>query len=93
MTEVAHDLSSPWILAGQDNGWPESEGLRGGTGAPAIGEAVAHLVGTYGRLRTVEVAPDGALWVVTSQTDGFGWAGATPIARDDRIPRIERGTQ
>jgi glucose/arabinose dehydrogenase len=40
------------------------------------------------RLRTVEVAPDGSLWVVTSETDGFGWAGAAPVAGDDRILRI-----
>ena len=26
------------------------------------------------RLRTIEVAPDGSLWAVTSETDGFGWA-------------------
>ncbi len=91
------------ISAGQDYGWPDSEGLVGGTGTPPIltfapteaspsgiahasgslwmaslrgqrlwqmpvangkptGEAVAHFVGEYGRLRTVEVAPDGALW-------------------------------
>lgn len=53
------------------------------------GEPVAHLLGEFGRLRTVEVAPDGSLWVVTSETDGAGWAGATPTAGDDRILRIE----
>jgi glucose/arabinose dehydrogenase len=53
------------------------------------GEPIAHLQGELGRLRTVEVAPDGALWVVTSETDGFGWAGATPTEGDDRVLRIE----
>jgi len=53
------------------------------------GEAIAHLRGQFGRLRTVEVAPDGALWVVTSETDGFAWAGASPTKGDDRILRIE----
>jgi glucose/arabinose dehydrogenase len=118
------------IQAGQDYGWPESEGLQGGTGTlpiftfptedaspsgiawaegslwmaslrgqrlwqlpveggAAAGEPIAHFVGEYGRLRTVEVAPDGALWVVTSETDGFGWAGATPEDGDDRVLRIE----
>lgn len=118
------------IAAGLDYGWPESEGLIGGTGTPPIfvfdpreaspsglahaggslwmaalrgqrlwqlpvedgraaGEPIAHLAGEFGRLRTVEVAPDGALWVVTSETDGFGWAGATPEDGDDRILRIE----
>jgi glucose/arabinose dehydrogenase len=118
------------IQAGQDYGWPESEGLQGKSGTPPIftfptrdaspsgiayakgslwmaalrgqrlwqlpvsngkaaGEPIAHLQGEYGRLRTVELAPDGALWVVTSETDGFGWAGATPTDGDDRVLRIE----
>lgn len=118
------------IVAGQDYGWPESEGLIGGTGTPPIftfgpreaspsgiayaqgslwmaalrgqrlwqlpvengvptGEPISHFEGTFGRLRTVAVAPDGALWIITSETDGFGWAGATPTDGDDRILRVE----
>ena len=118
------------IRAGQDYGWPASEGLRGNRGTPPIftfvpteaspsgmayaagslwmaslrgqrlwqlpvangrptGQPIAHLQGRYGRLRTVEVAPDGALWIITSQTDGFGWAGARPTPGDDRILRVE----
>ncbi|MBB2946349.1 glucose/arabinose dehydrogenase [Actinoplanes lutulentus] len=49
-----------------------------------IGEPVAQLTGTYGRLRTVEVAPDGALWVTTSNTDGRG----DVRGGDDRILRF-----
>jgi glucose/arabinose dehydrogenase len=54
----------------------------------ATGAPIAHLTEEYGRLRTVEVAPDGALWVITSETDGFGWVGATPTEGDDRIRRV-----
>lgn len=54
----------------------------------AAGEPIAHMVRDERRLRTVAVAPDGSLWVVTSETDGFGWGGAAPTAGDDRILRI-----
>lgn len=48
------------------------------------GQPRQYLTGEYGRLRTVEVAPDGALWVTTSNRDGRG----KPRAGDDRILRI-----
>ncbi len=41
----------------------------------------AFFVGKYGRLRTVVPAPDGNLWVTTSNRDGRG----EPASEDDRI--------
>ena len=57
----------------------------GSDGKP-IGSGEELLVGTYGRLRHVEQAPDGSLWVLTSNRDGRG----SPTADDDRIIRIGR---
>jgi len=42
------------------------------------------LVGRYGRLRTVTLAPDGSLWVTTSNRDGIN----PPRPGDDRILQI-----
>ncbi|MFC8384537.1 PQQ-dependent sugar dehydrogenase [Nocardia sp. NPDC057272] len=42
------------------------------------------LVGEYGRLRDVAVAPDGSLWLLTNNTDGRG----DPATGDDRIVRL-----
>ena len=42
------------------------------------------LEGEYGRLRTVRVGPDGALYVLTSNRDGRG----SPAETDDRVLRV-----
>ncbi|MCW2798233.1 PQQ-dependent sugar dehydrogenase [Nocardioides sp.] len=45
------------------------------------GNPQAFFVGEYGRMRTVAFAPDGMLWLTTSNRDNRG----TPQAGDDRI--------
>jgi len=53
----------------------------------SAGRPVSVPVGDLGRLRDVVVAPDGALWVLTNNTDGRG----SPRSGDDRIVRVWRG--
>lgn len=48
------------------------------------GVEAEHFGGELGRLRDVVVAPDGALWILTNNTDGRG----DPRPGDDRIVRI-----
>ncbi len=52
-----------------------------------VGKVRDFFVGDYGRLRTVAVAPDGMLWVTTSNRDGRG----DPAEADDRILVVDPG--
>lgn len=54
--------------------------LRGTT----AGKPRAFLTGELGRLRSIALAPDGSLWVGTSNTDGR----ADPSRSDDRLVRV-----
>lgn len=53
----------------------------------AGGDPTPLLQGEYGRLRAAATAPDGALWVLTSNRDGRG----DPEQADDRVLRLEVG--
>ena len=57
--------------------------LRG----PDSGRIRRHFRGRFGRIRQVAKAPDGSLWITTSNRDGRG----SPAASDDRVIRVVLG--
>jgi glucose/arabinose dehydrogenase len=92
--------TNPLVTWGTDEASPSGAAIAGGTLYVAalrgerlwtvplqgdrLGEPRAELRDRYGRLRTVERAPDGSLWVATSNQDGRG----DPRGGDDRILRF-----
>jgi glucose/arabinose dehydrogenase len=66
----------------------KEQDLRRLTPADAAFSAVSHedilLDGRFGRLRSIAVGPDGALYLGTSNRDGRG----NPGSDDDRILRV-----
>jgi glucose/arabinose dehydrogenase len=49
-----------------------------------VGRPNEYFKDRFGRLRSVQLAPDGSLWVTTSNRDGRG----NPVLTDDRIIRV-----
>jgi glucose/arabinose dehydrogenase len=94
MVTVHPDDASPSGLA-YAHGSLWMAGLRGqrlwqipvGAGGVA-GDPIAHFNGRWGRLRTVELAPDGSLWLLTSNSDEATWGGTDPRPGDDRLLRV-----
>ncbi len=77
---IAYAKGSIWVAA------PRGERLWriALNGTKPVAAPQAFLPGRYGRLRTVVAADDGALWLVTGNTDGRG----KPREGDDRILRL-----
>jgi glucose/arabinose dehydrogenase len=70
--------------------------LRGGKlwvipviGDKKLGEPQEFFKGKFGRLRKATLAPDGTLWLLTSNKDGRGgWSRGGENPQDDRIIRV-----
>jgi len=70
--------------------------LRGGKlwvipviGDKQLGEPKEFFKGRFGRLRAATLAPDGSLWLMTSNKDGRGgWSSGGGNSQDDRIIRV-----
>jgi glucose/arabinose dehydrogenase len=76
-------LSGPYVFLGAMDGRQVTVVQLDGKGAPT-GDPQPFLADRYGRLRTVVLAADGALWITTSNRDGVG----TPEQDDDRVLRV-----
>ncbi len=77
---LAYAGGSLWLATLQGQRLYRIPVLSGGR----LGSPTSVLTREFGRLRTVARAPDGALWVTTSNRDGRG----DPVAADDRVIRI-----
>ncbi len=74
--------------------------LRGGKlwvipviGDKQLGEPKEFFKGRFGRLRAATLAPDGSVWLMTSNKDGRGgWSSGGGNSQDDRIIRVSLKT-
>lgn len=76
-------VSGPYVFLGAMDGRQVDVVELDGTGKP-VGDPEPFLPEQYGRLRTVVLDAQGALWITTSNKDGIG----TPEADDDRVLRV-----
>jgi glucose/arabinose dehydrogenase len=76
-------VSGPYVFLGALDGRQVQVVQLDGTGKP-VADPEAFLQDQYGRLRTVVLDVQGALWITTSNRDGVG----TPEADDDRVLRV-----
>ncbi len=77
-------VSGDFVFLGALDGATIVLATLGPDGTPTE-EPTEFLADEYGRLRTVVIDVEGALWITTSNTDGLG----TPTEDDDRVLRIQ----
>jgi glucose/arabinose dehydrogenase len=76
-------VSGPYVFLGAMDGRQVQVVELDGKGSP-VGDPTPFLADRYGRLRTVVLDAQGALWITTSNRDGLG----TPEQDDDRVLRV-----
>jgi glucose/arabinose dehydrogenase len=77
-------VSGPYVFLGALDGQQVLVVQLDGTGVP-VEEPEPFLADEYGRLRSLAIDVQGALWVTTSNRDGVG----TPTEDDDRVLRVQ----
>jgi len=77
-------VSGPYVFLGALDGQQVLVVELDGTGVP-VEEPEPFLADEYGRLRSLAIDVQGALWVTTSNRDGVG----TPAEDDDRVLRVQ----